>query len=56
MPFEQLMGVVPDLANLCVFRSLVSIAVLAQKRQKWDRKSKLGYFIGYDTYSTSYLV
>jgi hypothetical protein len=34
----------------------VSIAVPSQKQSKWDSKSKQGYMVGYDTYSTSYLI
>jgi hypothetical protein len=55
-PLERLTGVKPDLANLRVFGCPVSVAIPAQKRQKWDMKSKLGYLVGYDTYSTGYLV
>jgi hypothetical protein len=32
------------------------VAVPAQKCQKWDVISKLGYLIGYDSYSTGYLI
>jgi hypothetical protein len=35
---------------------LVSITIPAQKRQKWDVKSRMGYLAGYEPYSSGYLI
>jgi hypothetical protein len=55
-PLERISGTKPDLSNLRIFGCPVSVAIPAQKRQKWDVKSKMGYLAGYEPYSSGYLI
>jgi hypothetical protein len=55
-PIEILTGGKPDLAHLRIFGSPVSVAIPAEKRQKWDSRSRMGYMVGYEPYETGYLI
>jgi hypothetical protein len=53
---HQLTGSKPDLSHLRIFGCPISVAIPKQKRQKWDSRSKMGYMVGYEPYSSGYLV
>jgi hypothetical protein len=41
---------------LRIFGCPVSIAVPKEKRKKWDSRSQISYMVGYEPYSSGYLV
>jgi hypothetical protein len=55
-PLEKLTGEKPDLSHLRTFGCPVSVAIPSQKRKKWDPRSKMGYMVGYEPYSSGYLI
>lgn len=55
-PIERITGQKPDLAHLRIFGCPVSVAVPKEKRKKWDSRSRMGYMVGYEPYSTGYVV
>lgn len=47
-PYELWFGKVPKIDHLRIFGSVVYTHVPKERRQKWDKKSQKGVFVGYD--------
>jgi hypothetical protein len=55
-PYERWYGKVPDLSNLRIFGSPLSVMVHREGRLKWDERSHLCYLVGYEAWNGGYLV
>ncbi|GKA63760.1 retrovirus-related pol polyprotein from transposon TNT 1-94 [Tanacetum coccineum] len=53
-PQEAWNGMKPTVSHLRIFRSIVYVHILSQRRSKLDDRSKKNVFVGYDKQSKGY--